>query len=813
MNYSQFFQQVTGNQPFPYQQRLGEAPWPTVLDIPTGLGKTAAITVAWLFKRFTGDPSAPRRLVYCLPMRVVVEQTRDAASSWCEAAAPAFEARHAQCPAVHVLMGGDLDDSWDSRPEHPAILIGTQDMLLSRALNRGYAMSRYRWPIHFALLNDDCLWVFDETQLVGVGIETSAQLQAFRHRSGSEHTTRTLWMSATVGADQLATVDHSRPEAGWATLSLSTEDASHRLVAQRTSARKPIDQAADLRLDKAAAKVGYAQALATRVQEEHARRGGLTLVILNRVARAQAVYAALKKLDGRTEDNTALVHSRFRRTDRARHEAVLTAGDRARIVVATQAVEAGVDVSARTMFTELAPWPSLVQRFGRCNRYGDEDAAILWLDIDAESDKGELALPYDPAELNRARTLLEELAATAGDAAPQHLREVPYAPPSIVRPVLRHRDLLDLFDTSPDLSGYDIDVSRYVRDGEDTDVQLFWRVFDDDPLPDMPRPSRDELCRVPVMAARKFLGSLQKQHQKLWRWDPLHRRWSAVDHVFAGQVLLAHADCGGYEPAIGWTARTKQKTAVPEVPGETAVDMAADEAIDGDPRSHLGVWVRLHDHLAHVRHEAAALATDLGLNDDLVATLSLAGLWHDVGKAHPVFQAKLLDPVVDEPARQPPDEGPWAKSSHRLSSKPRRKLFRHELASALAWLEAGDAEQPRTRDLVAYLVAAHHGKVRMSIRSLPDETRPDDGGRLFACGVWHGDRLPALKMPDGKQVESMQLDLSLMSLGEGSWLERTLALRDAPDLGPFRLALLETVVRIADWRASRKEQEGVHADS
>ena len=42
-------------------------------------------------------------------------------------------------------------------------------MLLSRALNRGYGMSRYRWPMHFGLLNNDCLWVMDEVQLMGRG--------------------------------------------------------------------------------------------------------------------------------------------------------------------------------------------------------------------------------------------------------------------------------------------------------------------------------------------------------------------------------------------------------------------------------------------------------------------------------------------------------------------------------------------------------------------------------------------------------------------------------------------------------------------
>ena len=51
-------------------------------------------------------------------------------------------------------------------PERDAILIGTQDMLLSRALNRGYAASRFHWPIDFGLLNNDCLWVFDEPQLM-----------------------------------------------------------------------------------------------------------------------------------------------------------------------------------------------------------------------------------------------------------------------------------------------------------------------------------------------------------------------------------------------------------------------------------------------------------------------------------------------------------------------------------------------------------------------------------------------------------------------------------------------------------------------
>jgi len=50
---------------------------------------------------------------------------------------------------LHLLMGGAISDRWDAYRKD-SILIGTQDQLLSRALNRGYSMSRYRWPIHFA---------------------------------------------------------------------------------------------------------------------------------------------------------------------------------------------------------------------------------------------------------------------------------------------------------------------------------------------------------------------------------------------------------------------------------------------------------------------------------------------------------------------------------------------------------------------------------------------------------------------------------------------------------------------------------------
>jgi CRISPR-associated endonuclease/helicase Cas3 len=130
---------VTTTPPFPYQERLGVESWPSILDIPTGLGKTAAIVVAWMWKRILHDPDTPKRLVYCLPMRVLVEQTRRNVGQWLENADLMGKPGEGKF-SVHLLMGGseDIRDYvWTSYPEENMIFIGTQDMLLSRALMRG----------------------------------------------------------------------------------------------------------------------------------------------------------------------------------------------------------------------------------------------------------------------------------------------------------------------------------------------------------------------------------------------------------------------------------------------------------------------------------------------------------------------------------------------------------------------------------------------------------------------------------------------------------------------------------------------------
>lgn len=794
MNYEDFFTKIASFPPFPYQELLASQAWPELVDVPTGLGKTAAILGAFLWKRLNSDGDTGRRLIYCLPMRSLVEQTHKVATDMCAKAAEFFPDGHE--PSAHILMGGDVDTSWVRDPLGNKIIIGTQDMLLSRALNRGYAVTRYKWPVHFSLMSNDCLWILDETQLIGVGIETTAQLTAFRQKMGTLGPAHTVWMSATLGQAQLATVDHPVPTEGFRTHTLGGQDKDLEQVTKRLGARKH-SACSTVSLNKTNAK-SYAKDLAAEVSTLHKARGGLTLVVVNRVDRAQQIFSALKKLVA-IESPVALIHSRFRSVDRQRQEAILfSTGDR--IVVSTQAIEAGVDVSARTLLSELCPWPSLVQRLGRLNRYGEQDAGKFhWIDIQPNDDKDQIALPYEVGELSAARKLMSFLS----DAGPSSLAQVQYEAPRKVRPVLRRRDLLDLFDTSADLSGNDVDVSRYIRDNQDSDIQIYFRDWDGDVPESMTEPRREELCRVSVAAARMLLKALKKRDHKAWGWDALNSRFIEVEHAWAGQVWLLSPSLGIYSEELGYTGKIGSKDCPAPVDGPTLEDIAG---MSGDPDSSLGRWVGLTEHLGHVEREIEALVT--GLPENIALALRTAARWHDVGKAHPAFQEKLVEPAKEDPVMAAPGEGLWAKSSHSLRHKGSRRHFRHELASALAYLYSDRAKSEEERSLVTYLIAAHHGKVRLSIRSLPTEQRPEEPNRRFALGVWDGDHLPRVELPTGDVVEPEKLSLACMAIGEGSWAERALDLRNASDLGPFRIAYLETLLRVADWIASEKEQNG-----
>lgn len=816
--YAAFFRGATGRDPYAWQARIAAEGLPEALEVPTGCGKTQGIIGAWLYRRREHpDPAVraatPRHLVFTLPMRTLAFQTVEVARAMVQAAG------YADDPSVTAMVGGEPpDDAWRRHPERDAIVVCTLDLGLSGALNRAYGVNRFAWPVSFGILNTDSHWVFDEVQLMGPAAATSRQLQAFRDQIGTYLPTTSTWMSATLDPAVLETVD-APTLAAPVTVDITQEPPSllTRLDAPRRFQRW---------LDEDVDKPKRARAQATAAVAAH-RAGTRTLVIVNTVKAAKALFAEVRS-QAAADIEVVLLHSRFRPEDRQRavKRAVGKPTAAGTIVVSTQVVEAGVDITSAALFTESAPWSSIVQRAGRCNRGGEIPA-------DAPSDQIPVVRwdpPASPAPYFEEAVAAAEALLAALDGRQLSTRELAaIEPPAIegdVPLVIRRPDLVRLFDTAPDIEGNDIDIAPFIRAVDDLDAYVAWRVLDDQLQPvDHAKPGRDELCAVPVDELRQWL----KKRRRAVALDHLatgtdtdtgtgtdrgrrRHQWVRADAsaVRPGQILIIDPAEGGYRTETGWDA-TSTSAVDPVASGADDSLAPLDEAIGDDPATFgQGRWVSLSEHLGDVRRELEALIEDLdggGLGEPEARALVAAGRLHDLGKVHEVFQDTLARSAGTEGA--PVDEAPWAKSARPGGARHSRPHFRHELASALALLAIGPQILDADLDLnlVTYLVAAHHGRVRMSIRSYPGEDAVD--GQRLALGVLQGEELPEVEV-DGVTVPASTLDLGYMDLGHegGSWVDLATELRDRETLGVFRLGYLEALVRVADWRVSASYDRG-----
>ena len=134
------------------------------------------------------------------------------------------------------------------------------------------------------------------------------------------------------------------------------------------------------------------------------------LLVVNRVKSAQDLF--LSMADQFPDIPKMLIHSRFKRNDRAEMELQLTdnfdkqAGPC--LVVSTQVVEVSLDISFDLMVTDCAPLDGLIQRFGRINRKRTKDTIGKFkpVYVIAPPDSKKDALPYDLEILKKSYAVL-----------------------------------------------------------------------------------------------------------------------------------------------------------------------------------------------------------------------------------------------------------------------------------------------------------------------------------------------------------------------------------------------------------------------
>ncbi|QBS37675.1 type I-U CRISPR-associated helicase/endonuclease Cas3 [Thermaerobacter sp. FW80] len=391
-DFAAFFHEVTGLQPYPWQERLVERilaeGWPEAIEVPTGCGKTAvveiaAFTLAAQAGRSPWERTTGLRFFYVVDRRLIVDQAAERAQAlarllfrrWQEGddgpvgrVAKALMTFGGQVPLhVAVLRGGMYRQSrWVDMPNQPTLCMTTVDQIGSRLLFRGYGVSEYQRPIDAALAGVDAVFVLDEAHLSWPFLETLRTIQ--RYQALAEQPVapplRVVAMSATLP-----------PGAGERPVRL---DARDRTILQARLGAQKVARLVEINARSFEAQLAkLAQELASDLAGQSP--APVVGVVVNRVGGARQVFQQLREQVGDEADAVLLTgrirpYDRDRLLDRIRGRVVAGQrrqdADRPLFVVATQTVEVGADFDFDALVTELAPLEALLQRFGRLNRTG-----------------------------------------------------------------------------------------------------------------------------------------------------------------------------------------------------------------------------------------------------------------------------------------------------------------------------------------------------------------------------------------------------------------------------------------------------------
>ncbi len=622
MDFRIAFKELTGNPPFPWQAALFDRfisddvdNIPASCNLPTGLGKTSVIAI-WLLARQV-NPSLPRRLVYVVNRRTVVDQTTDEVERIRENLLKIGRAKDDL--ALSTLRGQFADNrEWSADPSREAVICGTVDMIGSRLLFSGYGVGYKGKPLHAGFLGQDTMIVHDEAHLEPAFQTLLEGLKAEQARHSYENGRfRVMALSAT-GRNNSERAEQETP------FELTQADRAHPEVVRRIHAAKRLTL-----IEQSATKLG--EQLATAAIDHFKDSGRPVLIFVRLVDDLKLALERLRKakfeplqLTGTMrgwEREGLLTDPGFMRfLPESNRPKDIKPAEGTVFLVCTSAGEVGVNISADHLVCDLSTFESMAQRFGRVNRFGLHTDTEIHI-VHPKRDDFDVEVP-DP-QRKRTLELLERL---NGDASPDALLKLPaddraaaFAPAPIILPTTDILfDAWSMTSIRDRMPGRPI-VEPYlhgIRDWEPPETQVAWReevgviVGDlleeyrpEDLLDEYPLKPH-ELLRDRTTRVWKELATLAGRYAQspVWIVDeqgkvtsrklddlaPLDLKQAIAQ--LGGKIVLLPHDIGGLTPEGTLDGNYPRGSKPGEEPAEINNDVA-DETTDRDsPKPRIRVW-------------------------------------------------------------------------------------------------------------------------------------------------------------------------------------------------------------------------------
>jgi len=369
MNCIDFYKNYFGiTKPFEHQEKLwnliNETQFPILMRAPTGSGKTEAVVAPFLQQFVIQEFRIASRLIYVLPMRVLVNSIAERISNY---------AKKVNSKLTVEIQHGDLPDAPFFLSD---VVVTTLDQFIY-----GFARSSHQIGDHLDIPAGSIassLVVFDEAHMYRDSYTFSIlrAIMEILNKSKIPFVLMTATMPKSLEESLFEYIDI--PESQMIDSDLNVGSKARIFLQDH-----PIYENQEVQISDDLLKM---------IQKKK------TLIVVNQVKRAQEIFQEIKLRLNLGEGEIALLHSRFTRKDREIHEkealdiiphkknGELICQSKPGIVVSTQVLEAGIDFSAELLITELAPADALIQRAGRCARYPEETGEI-WV-FPTEADQG-----------------------------------------------------------------------------------------------------------------------------------------------------------------------------------------------------------------------------------------------------------------------------------------------------------------------------------------------------------------------------------------------------------------------------------------